>query len=124
MKTSIIKEYTTIAQAPKVKADLAEFKTRYTESDLLNAFRDAADFWGCMAGDIISCTVEGMPAGTDFIENGEEPTHFCITITVDDNFSEIAKIRYYTNMDLTIRLYASSFGETVKLFDIKEFKLA
>ena len=73
MKIRINKEYTTIAQAPKVKADLAEFKARYTDGDLLNAFRDAADFWGCLAGDITSCTVEGMPAGTDFIKNGDDP---------------------------------------------------
>lgn len=124
MKTTILKNFTTLEQAPKVKADAQEFKARYTDGDLLNAFRDTVDYWYCYTGEIVSCTVEAFPAGTDYIdENGEEPTHFYVKMTIDDEFSEIDKITFYTDMDLCIRSTTSFMGETRKMYSIERYIL-
>lgn len=44
MNITLDKENTTIALKDQVKADMKEFKARYTDSDLRRAFEDALDY--------------------------------------------------------------------------------
>lgn len=39
MKTTILKKFTTLEQAPKVKADAQEFKAMYTDMDRADMIR-------------------------------------------------------------------------------------
>lgn len=137
MKTSINREYTTLAQAEKVKNDLKELKAMYTEGDLLRAFLDTLDTdehresmkdhaKACVItnyDEIVCCNVEGFPAGTFFIdESGEEPTHFSVTIKMI-GLIHAYSIHFYTDLSLNIRLWAVSFGTEQKMYSFDRYTL-
>lgn len=129
MKIKIDKTYTEKWQEEKVKADLNEFKECYTDGDLLWAFMGAMNERGeecpdMNTRDITVCNVKAFPAGRDFAdENGIQPTHYEIEMTVENPYREIDKIRFYTDNALSVSLYVRSFGETLKMYDIKRFIL-
>jgi len=60
MKMTIDKNNTTVGMIPVVKAGLKEFKTRYTDNDLLNAFEEQTCEVTAHGAEIISATVEGF----------------------------------------------------------------
>lgn len=97
MKITVEKQFTTLALLPQVKADMKEFKARYTDIDLLNAFIDATDIVDPYAADILRCDVEAFPAGTDF----NDETHFFVEM-VTFSYAKICVLRFYVDMNLTV----------------------
>lgn len=77
-------------QADKLRADLKEFKARYTDGDLKRAIQDVldTDFYG----DIVQAKVEAF---------GYNDTSFAVDLLID-GFIKMYKIRYYCNIDLKI----------------------
>lgn len=97
MKITVEKKYTTLEKLPQVKADMKEFKARYTDNDLLNAFVDATDIIDPYAADILRCDVEAFPAGSDF----DDETHFGVEM-VTFTYAKVCVLRFYVDMDLTV----------------------
>jgi hypothetical protein len=136
MKTTIDRNLTTLAKAAKVKNDLKELKSMYTDGDLLRAFLDAleaddehretmkdyAKTSTINSADIICCDVEGFPAGSFYTENGEEPTHFSVEIKIF-GFISAFKIRFYTDLSLNVRLWSFCFGKEHKMYELERYTL-
>lgn len=97
MKITINKEYTTLAQADKVRRDIREFRGMYTDGDLLRAFRDATDLDIAWNHDILSAFVEAFPAGSLF----GDKTSFCVEM-ITHGFREFCEIRFYCDMNLEV----------------------
>lgn len=110
MKMKIEKDFTTLAQADGVRRDMREFKSRYTDGDLLHAFQDATGLYESSGHDILSVDIEAFPAGNDFGDS----TVFCAVI-VTKGFEEFYEIRCYFDMDLTVDTSeAYWFGDPAK----------
>lgn len=62
-KITIEKNYTTIAQVDRVKADILEFRERYTCGDLFRAFQHATGYYDATCEEI--ATVEVGYDGAD-----------------------------------------------------------
>ncbi|MBO7309145.1 MAG: hypothetical protein J6V38_05890 [Kiritimatiellae bacterium] len=77
-------------RADKLRADMKEFKARYTDGDLKRAIEDVLDkdFYG----DIIQAKVEAF---------GLAETSFAIDLVID-GFVRIYKIRYYCDINLKV----------------------
>lgn len=58
MKITVDKELTLAGHMATVKARAKEFKQRYTDSDLRNAFEESTDY--NVYGDILQCEVEAF----------------------------------------------------------------
>ena len=97
MKITIDKGHTTLALLPKVKEDAKEFKSCYTDADLLSAFSSAVEFTGTWGHDILSCNVEAFPGGTDY--NNE--THYHVSI-ITHGFREFCEISFYCDSALSV----------------------
>ena len=106
MKTKVDKQYTLPYQMNQVKADLAEFKERYTDNDLIMYFADETgrniNHYGC---DIIRMDVEGFPAGSYF----NDVTHFHVEAIIE-TATAIHKVSFYTDIDMNITL-KTMFGD-------------
>lgn len=119
MKTSVCKDYTTLAELPRVKADLKEFKARYTDGDLKSFFMDETQDYSAWCHDVVSASVQGFPAGTDY----NDETSFCVDL-VTMGTSEFCKIRFYCNMELQIDLreVPGINGTPMKLWKCETYK--
>ena len=117
MKTKINREYTTIAQAEKVREDLKEFKARYTDGDLMHFYNDAVDDPRGYCHRIIEATVEGFPGGTDY--NNE--TVFSVDLIAID-YSTVLKIHFYCDIELTID--KRTLPDGTKMYKTTVYKLA
>lgn len=103
MITTIDKSHITVADYPKVKSELKEFKARYTDGDLkCFADRAIADKYEKITGnsypyacDVIRADVQAFDYDDD---NG---TYFRVDVLVD-RYLEIVKIHYYANLDLEV----------------------
>lgn len=109
MKIRMDKRYTDKIFEIRVKEDMAEFKVRYTDGDLLRAFMDAMDEYRCGFGNIVYCNVDAYDSGWAF----GNVTHFTVEMLVE-GFNDIYKLRFYCDMDLEVR---------TDLSEIREFKL-
>ena len=121
MKTSVNKDFTTLAQLPKVKADLREFKERYNDGDLKRAFCDAVSSNGMYCADIVSVDVEGFPAGSVF----NDETHFSVTMLCRD-YGNFYDAHFYCDMNLTVDTRdAINYGGThsLKMYRVDVYKL-
>lgn len=99
MKFTISKEYTTLAQLPKVKDDIKEFKARYTERDLASYFLSVVDVDNApFCEEIISCNVNAFPAGYSY----NDETAFSVYIIMH-GFRSFHEIHFYCDIDLNIR---------------------
>lgn len=56
MKITIDKKNTTISNLPNVKEKIKEFKTYFTDNDLLRMFNESTDRY--VGGEIIKCDIE------------------------------------------------------------------
>ena len=105
MKITIDKEYTTIEQAPAIKEAIKEFKSRYTDNDLVQAYRsqtgEESKIWTMEALEI---TGTAFPAGWKY----DNVPAFCFTGIMVERYagiiSKFATIRFYCNMELEINL--------------------
>ena len=96
MKITIKKEYTTLAQLPKVKEDIKEFKEAFTDRDLLCSFIDATetDIW---CADVISVNIEAFPGGSLY----NDETHFSVNILCKQ-WKEYIEIHFYCDTGLSV----------------------
>jgi len=135
MKTIIDRDFTTLAKAEKVKNDLKELKAMYTDNDLLAAFlnalesdehresmKDYAKSCVLHSADMICCNVTGFPAGTDYMKDGEEPTHFAVEIKTF-GLLDAFRIRFYTDLSLSVRLWTVCFGKEHKMYDLDRYTI-
>lgn len=97
MTTKVDREYTTLAQVAQVRADLKEFKARYTDGDLMHFYNSATDDARGYCHRVVEAVVTGFPGGTDY---GNE-THFCVELIAVD-YNDVLRIRYYCDMNLDI----------------------
>lgn len=97
MKITVDKELTTLAGAEKVKADIKEFKARYTAGDLWREFFDQTGIdcpWNC---EILQVTGDAFPGGT-FYDN---ETQFSLKI-IAKGFYEFYEINFYCDSNLKV----------------------
>ena len=103
MNTKIDKDYIYMKDYSKVKEELKEFKSRYTDTDLRSFAEDAiCDKYQKLTGkdypwghDIIRADV------TAFGYDSTYGTYFRVDLLLD-GYSEICRLRYYTNLNLEI----------------------
>lgn len=120
MKSSISKEHTTLAQLPKVKEDLKEFKSRYTASDLWQFFVETViDIDLPWNVDIIDGEIEAMPEGTDY----NDETCFCVTLTAK-GWKSFTVLHFYCDIDGKIDTRDLAFTPGTKLYSVERYKLA
>lgn len=127
MNITVCKEYTTIAQAPKVKEDIKAFKEAYTARDVLLHFVDALEAEGevstaaivaLQCGEVVRVTGDAFPGGTYY----NDETHFGFDFTVQCG-SQIILAHFYTDADLTFRLWSEpipGFGRA-RLYRVERF---
>lgn len=114
MKIRADKEYTENYQMAKVKEDIAEFKERYTEKDILNSFRAQCDWWENQCAEILKCEINAFPAGWAY----DDETHFHVVMYLD-GFTEMNKLSFYVNLDLDV----NTSTHPCKMVDIKTYKI-
>lgn len=115
MKTRVNKDLTTLAQAAQVKADLAEFKARYTDGDLMHFYNEATDDPRGYCHRIIESVVEGFPGGSAY----NDETQFCVSLIAID-YASVVEIRYYCNMELEID--TRTLPDGTKMFSTTVYK--
>lgn len=94
MKITVDKELTLAGQMATVKARAKEFKQRYTDSDLRNAFEESTDY--NVYGDILQCEVEAFPK--DFYH---EELLFGVSMVVGCSI-DFKRFRFYVDENLTV----------------------
>lgn len=97
MKMTINKEFTNLSQVAKVKEDMREFKSRYSDNDLLHTFQDTTGLYGVGSYEVLKATVEAFPKGMLY----DDETVFCIELYLY-GCSEFAKVRFYCDLDLVV----------------------
>lgn len=97
MKITIDKEFTAVAQVPRVKEDIKEFKARYTENDLLSAFWDTVNIPHPYGHSVILSEIDAFPSGWT---TGDK-TSFHVQL-VTRGFREFLEISFYCDLDLNI----------------------
>lgn len=112
MRIRVDKDYTDKAFTDQVKADIAEFKERYTIGDVLNSFRCQVDRWDGWTQEIIKVDAKAFPGGYYY----DNATHFCFEFLID-GASTMYKIRFYIDMDLIV-------DTRTGLYSIKKYVLA
>ena len=130
IKTSVNKEYTTIAQMPKVRENLKVFTEVFTAGDLVRMFWDAAERdnvakitrfrnLSAMSCDCIACSVEGFPGGTDY----NNKTVYRVDATVE-YYDCFVKIGYYIDPDYTPgKMIMNPFGQALEMFTFMVYRL-
>lgn len=86
------KQFTPIAKAKQVRADIKEFKSRYTAGDLARTFEETFHFYDIYATDVINIT------GEAFTECGGD-TQFRIVMLLK-GCTKIYEIQFFTNLNL------------------------
>lgn len=89
MTATINREYTTAAQLLNVKEKLNDFKTYFTDNDLLRMYTETADI--NVNGTILKCKVEAF-AANDITDD----TAYHVQLIVDD-FIEIHRISFFVD---------------------------
>ena len=122
IKTSVNKDYTTLARLAQVKTDLKDFAASYTGGDLLNAFQNATGLYDSYGDTVIAANVEAFPGGSDF---GDE-THFCVELTTY-GYDKFCTIRFYCDKLLTVNVreipyYGHPDREPMKLYEQRVYK--
>lgn len=125
MNTTIDKKRITVADYKTVKAELKEFKERYTDGDLAVFARNAID------DKFEQITGERYPYSSDVLRADVEAfdydefhgTYFRVEILLD-SWREITKVSYYTNLHLEIDTEAkwNQFeGKYMYTFDVTRY---
>ncbi len=81
MKMKLDKAYTTVANVERVKSDMQQFKTAYTDGDLLRMFCDSPNVYeGDISayGDVLLCEVEAWSTDVQLCYR----THFTVKMFV------------------------------------------
>ncbi len=106
MKMKFMEDSITLSEYKRVKEDAKEFKTRYTDSDLVNKAYDAfGEKYKELTGEMFPYSTEVLRAevwacGKDWnAMTGEQETLFRVEVIVEW-CSEIDKIVYYNNLNM------------------------
>lgn len=119
MKFTVEKEFTTLAQLPRVKEDCKEFKARYTDNDLLSIFMDEVTDIDLPYGlSVLSANIEAFPGGTDF----DNETAFHVEV-IARGFESFYVISYYCNLDFCIDTRDLAFTPGKKLYHVERYTL-
>lgn len=97
MKIKINRQYVEDYQMDRVKADMKEFKERYTDGELLYQFIEQTDITKPYSSDIVYCNVKAMDSGWAF----GNKTVFQVEMLCD-NLIAMYKISFYVDMDLHV----------------------
>ena len=111
MTIKIDKDYIRASKIKEVKDLAKEFKTRYTDNDLKNAFIDTFDNYKLHNADVLKCEIsafEKSPYG--------EVEFNCSVEMVLEGILSMFKIRFYTDMNLEIDV-------NELLHEVREYKL-
>lgn len=103
MKMSFDGSLITVNELPKVKADMKEFKARYTDGDLkCFGYRAISDKYEAITGnrfpylgDVVKANVEAFCVDKDDI------TQFRVVLLLE-SFAEIVEMTYFTNLNLEV----------------------
>lgn len=92
MKVRLNKEYTTVSNVDRVKADIAAFRSAFTDNDLLRMFCENVEIgspvsYGC---EVISADVDGWSTDTALFYR----THFSVEMFVYC-YSSVCKVYYH-----------------------------
>lgn len=112
MKMKFMEDSIKMSEYKRVKEAAKEFKTRYTDNDLVSMAYDAfGEKYKELTGEIFPYSGEILRAevwacGMEWSEKGEHTTLFRVEVLVDWA-NEIDKIVYYTNLDMDIHTNAT-----------------
>lgn len=94
MKISIDKNFTTLAQLPRVKEKAKEFKAANTDGDIRREFEDQTDY--NVFGDILKCDVTVFPVSII----GEE-VNYQVDMIID-GYIDFKRIHFYMDENLRV----------------------
>lgn len=90
------------ADAKQVRADMKEFKSRYTDGDLVNAaWRQLYEKYEELTGNRYPCGDDVLRVLVKAYAHDWKGTHFRVEFMLD-RFDEICEVSFYTDMDLYI----------------------
>ena len=110
MTVTMNREMTPIAYAKECKEKMKEFKTRYTDRDLLNFFQDQLDIYPAHCLDVLNVKAEATM--TSFYES-----FFWVEIIATD-FLGFARITFFMGLDGKITEDPNLWS--VRLFDERQ----
>lgn len=87
MKIRIDNKNTTVANLPTVKERIKQFKSYFTESDLLRMFNESTDKF--LGGDIIKCDIEAFSSSYDASD-----VSFYVELVLDECVC-VTRIRFF-----------------------------
>ena len=97
MKITMDRKYVEDYQVDRVKADMKEFKERYTDGDLLREFMDQTGNVKPYAADIVYCNVKAIDSGWAY----GNTTCFQVSMLCDGIIA-MYKLSFYIDMDLKV----------------------
>ena len=112
MKITIDKKNTTISQLSNVKERIKEFKSYFTDSDLLRMFNENTDRY--IGGDIIKCDIEAY--SSSYLD---DDVSFYVEIVLDELVC-FTRIRFFIDSkDNTFAFHDDYRTITVRTYDEK-----
>lgn len=116
MKMILCKDYVESYQIERVKADMKEFKARYTEGDLIRFFRDTVEYYDGYNAEVIKAEIEAMDSGYAL---GNKTTFWCHMIL--NNCLNMYRFDFWMDMDGTID--TRTLAGNRKMYKIQKFEL-
>ena len=95
MKITIDKNFTTLAQRDKVKEDIKEFKSRYSDSDIEWVLKRAHE--ETYGADLLAYDIEAFPHGQFWGDETSFAIHAWLT-----RWSAVFEVWAYVDIDLTL----------------------
>ena len=112
MKISIDKNNTVVSLLPLVKEKIKEFKSYFTEGDLLRMFNESTDRY--LGGEIIKCDIEAYA-----MFSLSEDVTFYVEIVLDEIVC-FDRISFFINYENGSFSFHDDRTVTVKTYDQKE----
>lgn len=91
MKITIDKKNTTVAMMPIVREKIKEFKSYFTESDLLRMFNESTDKY--LGGEIIKCDIEAYSSSIL-----SDDVNFFVELVLDECVC-FTRIKFFINSE-------------------------
>lgn len=96
MKITMDKQMTTLAQAAKIRQDMKDFKSAYTDGDLLRAYNDATSNY--LSGEVLQAVVEAFPENT---YDTDAEARYMVKLFVYD-WNEMYQVDYFCDRWLNV----------------------
>lgn len=116
MKITLNKKYIEDYQMDRVKEEAKDFAKSYTEKDLLMRFMDETgiEFWW---SEIIKTKIEAFDSGWAC---GNKTT-FEVEMWIESGVTQMFKIRFYIDYDLTVD--TRELDDGVTMYDVRKYEL-